>query len=286
MIGSCITVSLVPEAHGGPFVFWDDLEGACRSAAELGFDAIEIFPSDPRSIDPAETKKLLADCGLRLGAMGTGAGWVLHHLTLTGADSAVRSRAQAFVRAVIDTAGQLGAPAIIGSMQGRWQAEVSRTTALGYLSEALHALGEHATQYGVPLLYEPLNRYETNLVNRLADGVDLLGSLGTGSPGTGSQSTGNVRLLADLFHMNIEEADLPASLIAAGKHVGHIHFVDSNRRPAGYGHLDLAAIGRALRDSGYQGLASAEALSYPDPLTAARKTIEAYRRFIRGDAGS
>jgi sugar phosphate isomerase/epimerase len=261
-------------------VFWDDLPGACRSAAELGFDAIEIFPSDPRAIDHASTRKLLDDCGLKLGAMGTGAGWVLHHLTLTGADATVRSRALAFVRAVIDTAGQLGAPAIIGSMQGRWQADVSRPTALGYLSEALHTLGQHAVQYGVPLLYEPLNRYETNLVNRLADGVELLESLQKRSTGGDC----NVRLLADLFHMNIEEADLPAALLAAGKHVGHIHFVDSNRRAAGYGHLNFAAIGQALRDSGYQGLASAEALSYPDPLTAAKQTIDAYRQFIRGDA--
>jgi len=272
MIGSCVTVSLVPEARGGPFVFWDDLEAACGAAGQLGFDAIEIFPSNPRAIDPERTRKLLADCGLRLGAMGTGAGWLLHHLTLTAADASARSQARDFVGAVIDAAGALGAPAIIGSMQGRWQAETSRPEAIKLLGESLAPLAEQAARYGVPLLYEPLNRYETNLVNRLADGVDFLRSL----------PTKNVRLLADLFHMNIEEADLAASLVEAGAMVGHIHFVDSNRRPAGYGHLDFAPIGRALRDSGYQGLVSAEAYSYPDPLTAATRTIEAYRKYIVG----
>ena len=202
--------------------------------------------------------------------MGTGAGWLLHHLTLTTADPAARSRAREFVRAVIDTAGALGAPAIIGSMQGRWGGEVGRPDALRLLGEALSALAEQAAKYGTQLFYEPLNRYETNLVNTLADGVELLRSL----------PAKNVRLLADLFHMNIEETDLAAAFIAAGKMVGHVHFVDSNRRPAGYGHLDFAPIGRALRESGYEGLASAEALSYPDPQTAAQRTIEAYRKFI------
>ncbi len=275
MIGSCVTVSLVPEARGGPFVFWDDLPAACATAQELGFDAIEIFPSDPRSIDPTRTLRLLADHGLRLGAMGTGAGWVLQHLTLTAADATARTRAQAFVRAVIDTAGALGAPAIIGSMQGRWQGEVGRGRALCYLGESLATLGEHAAQFGVPLLYEPLNRYETNLVNRLVDGVELIQKIGAGST-TGA----NVRLLADLFHMNIEEVDLAAAIRDAEGYIGHLHFVDSNRRPAGCGHIDFAPIGLALHESGYDGLASAEALSYPDARTAAQLTIDAYRRFL------
>ena len=57
---SCITVSLVPEARGGPFVFWDDLAGSCRAAAELGFDAIELFPPAAEAIDPAATGPIAA----------------------------------------------------------------------------------------------------------------------------------------------------------------------------------------------------------------------------------
>ncbi|MGH7194285.1 MAG: TIM barrel protein, partial [Candidatus Saccharimonadales bacterium] len=92
-------------------------------------------------------------------------------------------------------------------------------------------------------------------------------------------STRNVRLLADLFHMNIEETDLPAAIRASGELIGHVHFVDSNRRPAGLGHLDFAPIAAALRDIHYAGFASAEAFAYPDPLSAARQTIEAFRGF-------
>jgi len=268
---SSVTISLVPEARGGPFVFWDDLPGACRTAAELGFDAIEIFPPGPEAIDVAAVKKLLADHGLKLAAMGTGAGWVKHKLHLTHPDASVREKAKAFIRSIIDTAGTLGAPAIIGSMQGRWGESVSREQGFGWLGEALVELGNHARQYNVPLIYEPLNRYETNYCTTIERGVTLLKE---------SAAT-NVKLLADLFHMNIEEEDLPAAIRAGAGSIGHIHLVDSNRRPAGLGHLQFAPIAAALREIKYDRYLSAEALPYPDSVAAAKQTIATYQKYFR-----
>jgi sugar phosphate isomerase/epimerase len=66
----------------------------------------------------------------------------------------------------------------------------------------------------------------------------------------------------------------------AGEYVGHVHLADSNRRPAGKGHTDFAAIAAALRDIEYRGYLAAEALPYPDPDSAARQTIEAYRQWF------
>jgi sugar phosphate isomerase/epimerase len=271
-IKSCVTISLVKEARGGPFVFWDDLAESCRNAAALGFDAVEVFPPAPDAVDPAELRRLLDDSGLKLAAVGTGAGWVVRRLTLTHQDVSRRAEARRFIQAIIDLGGPLGAPAIIGSMQGRFGSDdgVDRETARTYLAEALSSLGTQAAQYGVPLLYEPLNRYETNLVNTVAEGVTLLESRGIG----------NVALLADLFHMNIEEVDIAASLRAGGKRIGHIHFVDSNRRPIGCGHLDIPPIVAALRAIGYDGYLSAEALPYPDSDQAARRTIDEFRKYF------
>ena len=87
---SAVTISLVPEARGGPFVFWDDLAEGCRKAAALGFDAVEVFPPAPEAINSDELRTLLDDNGLSLAAVGTGAGWVKHKLSLTSADEAVR----------------------------------------------------------------------------------------------------------------------------------------------------------------------------------------------------
>ena len=269
MIRSAVTVSLVPETRGGPFVYWDDLAAAAAQAKALGFDAIEVFASSAEAVDPHVLRRLLDDHGLALAAVGTGAGWVKHRLNLCLPEPMLRATARAFIASLIDFAGPFGAPAIIGSMQGRHDAVVDAATARGYLRDALEALGAHASQYGVPLLYEPLNRYETNMATTLAAGVELV------------QDLTNVRLLADLFHMNIEEADSAAALRAAGKHVGHVHFVDSNRRPAGLGHIDYAPIAAALEEIGYDGYASAEAFPYPDSDAAARQTIAAFRKFFR-----
>lgn len=270
MIRSAVTVSLVAEVRGGPFVFWDDLPAAAKSAKALGFDAIEVFPPAPDAVDPKMLRTLLADTGLSLAAVGTGAGWVKHRLHLTQPDPAARAKARAFIKSIIDFAGPFGAPTIIGSMQGRHEGPVDAATARDYLRDALGELAGHAKQFGVPLLYEPLNRYETNMATTLAAGVELIAPVA------------NVKLLADLFHMNIEEVDIAAAFRAAGKHVGHVHFVDSNRRAAGMGHLDLAPIAKALVEIGYDGYASAEAFAIPDSQTAAKQTIETFRKCFRG----
>ncbi len=270
MIPSAVTVSLVSEARGGPFVFWDDLAAACRTAAEIGFDAVEIFAPSPTAVDPAALRKLLDELHLKVAAVGTGAGMVIHGLSLTSSDAAKREKAIDFVRSMIDFGAPYGAPAIIGSMQGKWGGDLSRDAALQLLREALNSLGRFAAKKGVTLIYEPLNRYETNLICTIADGVELMESL----------ATDNVKLLADLFHMNIEETDVAAAVRAGKGHIGHVHFVDSNRRPAGLGHTDFAPIAAALREIDYNGYASAEAFPYPDPTAAAKQTMTAYKKLF------
>jgi sugar phosphate isomerase/epimerase len=266
MMKSAITISLVEEARGGPFVYHDGLADGCERAAKAGFDAVELFVP---SADPLpELAALLDKHDLKLAAIGTGAGWVKHKLSLTDGDAAKRAQAVTYVKGIIDLAAQYAAPAIIGSMQGRSGDGVSHDQAIGFLKESLEALGPYAKEKGQSLFYEPLNRYETNLFNTLDAGCDVIGSL----------KTGNVKLLADLFHMNIEEADLPAAIRAAGKRIGHVHFVDSNRRAAGLGHMDHGPIVEALKDIGYDGYLCAEAFPLPDADTCAATTIETIRK--------
>ncbi len=265
---SAITVSLVPEAKGGPFVFHAGLADGCAQAAALGYDAVEIFPPSAAALDANALKALLAQHRLRVAAVGTGAGWVVRKLALTSPDAAVRREARAFIAEIVEFAGSFGAPAIIGSMQGRWEGAVTREQALVWLGEALTELGARAAQHGAPLLYEPLNRYETNLFNRLGDTAAWLRA----------DKIENARILADLFHMNIEEADSAAALREAGALVGHVHFADSNRRAIGLGQTNIAPIIAALRAIGYSGYLSAEIFPLPDATTAARQTIAAFRQ--------
>lgn len=267
---SAITVSLVEEARGGPFVFWNGLADAFECAHSLGFDAIEIFAPGPDAVSIDELKSLSEKTGLTVAAVGTGAGMVKHKLSLTDPDASKRKAAREFVRSMIDFGGPVGAPAIIGSMQGRWGGDLSLEGALDYLAEALDELGPHAATHNVPLIYEPLNRYETNLMTTVAEGVAFLNRL----------KTDNVKLLADLFHMNIEEADIAAAIREGGSAIGHIHFVDSNRQAAGLGHTDFVPIIAALKDIGYDGYLCAEAFPLPDSQTAAEKTIESVKSLL------
>jgi sugar phosphate isomerase/epimerase len=269
---SAITVSLVPEARGGPFVYWDDLEAAFRSAAELGFDGIEIFPATPEGAAPELVRPLMEKYGLTVAALGTGGGWVAHKWHFGSPDPAIRSRARAFVRGIIEAAAALGAKAIVGSMQGKPEPGVSREQGIAWLAEALEELGAVAEGLGQPLLYEPLNRYESQLFNQLGETVTFLGTL----------RTKNVRILADMFHMNIEEVSVPLAIRAAAGSIGHFHFADSNRHAIGFGHTDVAPITEALKDSGYDGYVSGEVLPLPDAESAAAQTLRAYRRFILG----
>ena len=225
-------------------------------------------------VDAAELQRLLDGEGLKLAAVGTGGGWVKHRLHLALADESQRRKAADFVRSIVDFAGPFGAPAIIGSMQGRSGDGVDGETARGYFGDHLEELAEYSEQYDVPLLYEPLNRYETDQFNRAGDAAAWLRQ----------RSIGNVKLLCDLFHMNIEEVDVAAALREVGGLIGHIHFVDSNRRPVGNGHLDVRGAIAALRKIGYAGYLSAEALPYPDPVDAARQTMQAIRYHLEGPA--
>jgi sugar phosphate isomerase/epimerase len=277
---SAVTIALVPEARRGPFVFHAcpvlsaecdvTLDGCCQRAAELSFDSVEIFPSDAETFPRDELRNLLAIHGLGLAAVGTGAGWVKHGLSLCDADAAKRNQAVAFIASIIDVAGEFGAPAIIGSMQGRSSQTVPHDEAMNYLADALGTLGERASRHGQVLLYEPLNRYETDLFNRQSDAAAFLETRGLG----------HVRLLCDLFHMNIEEADIAATLHAVGRHVGHVHWADSNRRAMGLGHTPPEPIVEALRDIGYTGYLSAEVFPLPSPDEAAAASIESFRRAI------
>jgi len=273
---SAITISLVPEARRGPFVFHCRKPGeasdlptvaeACGQAAELGFDAVEIFAASGESFPAAELKDLLAAHRLSLAAVGTGAGWVCQQLSLVDPDPAVRRRAIAFIEGIIDAAAGFSAPAILGSMQGRSSKNVPLEMARQLLADALTTLGERAARHGQVFLYEPLNRYETDLFNRQAEAATFLEQ----------HRLRHVRLLCDLFHMNIEEVDLAATLRDVAQHLGHVHWADSNRRAIGMGHTQAKSIVAALEAIRYRGYLSAEIFPLPTAHEAASASIGSF----------
>jgi sugar phosphate isomerase/epimerase len=270
MMRAAVTLCDVAEAASGPFVFHGALPHGFARAAAAGFPAVELFLPGPDAVDVAEIHRLCKEHQLEVAAVGTGAGWLSHGLSLTDPDPARRAEALGFLLAMTRFAAELGAPAIVGSLQGRSGGGVTREQALAWLAAALKEASDVARDAETLLLYEPLNRYETNLFNRLEDTAGWLEA----------ESLGNVRILADFFHMNLEEACPADAIRTAGPWIGHVHFADSNRRAMGMGHSDAASLVAALRDSGYAGFLSAEILPLPDPDTAARRTMDAIRGLL------
>lgn len=271
MIQSAVTINLIGTMSVGPWIFWHDLEESLKKAAALGFDGVELFTGSGDDLNEAHLRKRLDHYGLGLAAVGTGAGKVIHGLTLTDPDPNIRQKAISFISEMILFGARFGAPAIIGSMQGNVLPGGNREETMDWLVQGLVVLQKTARDQGVMLIYEPLNRYETNLLNTLKAGIEFLKK----------HDLNNVKLLADLFHMNIEEDSLPQIIRESGNYIGHVHFADSNRKPMGFGHTDMPPIATALKEISYSGYVSAEAFPWPDPDAAAEQTINAFRKFFK-----
>lgn len=139
------------------------------------------------------------------------------------------------------------------------------------LLAALTELGEHAAGEGVKILLEPLNRYEDHMINQLGQAVDLVRTIGLDS----------VRIVADSYHMNIEEDDPPAALFAAADVLDHVQVSDSNRLQPGAGHLDWPAFLGALDAIGYRGDLALECRLRGNP----RDAVAAVPAFLQRMAG-
>ncbi|MEV8569650.1 sugar phosphate isomerase/epimerase family protein [Streptomyces sp. NPDC051322] len=131
----------------------------------------------------------------------------------------------------------------------------------------LTELGEHARREGVSLYLEPLNRYEDHMVNRLEQAAELIRTVGIDA----------VRIGIDSYHMNIEEGDPSAAILAAAPYIGHAQVSDSNRFQPGAGHLDWPAWLGALHSINYDGYLAVECRLTGDPTEAVR-SIPAFLR--------
>lgn len=269
MIQPSVTISLLPNNPKVPFILGPDLPQAMATAAELGYPAVELFPPNLESVDVPLLRTLLQTHQLQLSTIGTGGGWVTQQLTLIDADPAVRARASAYISEIIRRAAELGASAIIGSMQGRCGIR-DRRECLEMLRDQLGELAAVAASCGRPLFYEPLNRYETDLFNTLGDTFHFLED---GLPK-------NLQILADLFHMNIEESCSATALRFAGNRIGHVHFVDSNRQVPGRGHTDFGPLVEAIRSIDYQGYLAVEAFPQPNSRAAAKEALASFRTWF------
>jgi len=235
----------------------------CLAAA--GYEAVEIHSDAVDQL--AEYRRALAAAGIPAMSMCPAG----RNLDLVADEFSQRRRIDRTRRA-LDACRELSVTSLISvPVRGRLpDGIVAQDQADSYV-RALERLAPHAEAAGVTITVEPLNRYEMHLLNTLADGIAIAERVG--SP--------RVKVLADVFHMNIEEDNVPASIRAAGDWIGHVHFADNQRAHPGTGSTDFAAIFAALRDVGYAGSTALECGIRGDPAKALRECA-AYLRAARG----
>ncbi|MDQ0285978.1 sugar phosphate isomerase/epimerase [Desulfofundulus luciae] len=257
----CIVVS--GPTRFAALAFKDGFTASIRKVAQLGYDAVELAIRDPRAIDVEDIEKLLASVSLPVAAIGTGQAYGDEGLSFTDPEESVRQKAIQRVKDHIALAARWQSQVIIGLIRGKVTAGTPRELAQSWLVAALQECCALAEQQGVNLVLEPINRYETDLINTIAEAIELIRLVGSD----------NLKILADTFHMNIEEPSIVESIKTAGPYLTHFHIADSNRWAPGYGHLDFPSIISTLKEINYQGAVSAEILPKPDPETCAGATI-------------
>jgi 5-keto-L-gluconate epimerase len=261
-----IVVSTQP-AQFHAATFKGDLETNLAHIAAYGYDGVELAIRDPKLVDYDSLTALVDKYHLRVPAIGTGQAWGEEGLSFTDPDPEIRKRAIERIKSHIPGASRFGAVIIIGLIRGLVKPGVDSAQAMDWLVEALRECSDAVRPHGLRLALEPINRYETTLINDTAQGLALIERVGVD----------NFGLLLDTFHMNIEEPDIEASIRACNARIFHFHVADSNRWYPGAGHLDFKSVLETLSAIGYQGWISGEFLPKPDAETAAREGI-AYLR--------
>jgi len=265
-------LSIVLSTHAAQFqavAFKGDFEANVAKIAGWGYDGVELAIRDPKLVDADELLRVVSAYHLEVPAIGTGQAWGEEGLSFTDPDPEVREAAIQRVCDHVPFAACANAVIIIGLLRGIVKPGVSHDQAYTWLVEALQRCAAAAAPHGVRLALEPINRYETTLINNVEQGLALIEDVGAD----------NFGLLLDTFHMNIEEPVIEDSIRAAGGHIFHFHVADSNRWYPGAGHLDFKSILDVLFATGYHGFISGEFMPLPDADTAAQRSL-AYLRQI------
>lgn len=259
--------SIVLSTHQAKFEavsFKGDLGKNLTAIGKMGFDGVELAVRDPSLVDPESIRRQCGRQGLTVPAIGTGQAWGDDGLSFSDPDPAIRKKAIERIRSHVALAEELDALVIIGLVRGTVHNGMDAEKAFDFMIDGFRACAEAAEKLNVRIAFEPLNRYETRLINSVEEGLEVINR-------TGSDKIG---LLLDTFHMNIEEPSIVDSIQRCGKRIFHFHLADSNRWYPGAGHLDFPAILSALFSTGYKGYVSGEFLPIPGPVESAQKMID------------
>lgn len=211
---------------------------------EWGYDHVEVCIEDPSVLTPAAVRKAAAEEGLSVlicGAFGS-------DRDVSHERNAQRQKGIDYLRRCVEFAATVGSPLVSGPMyaatgQARLLEPHERRAQWDRAVASLATVADHARTDGIALAIEPLNRFETDLVNTVDQGIALCADI----------ATDNVGLMLDTFHMNIEEKSLPEAITRVGPRIFNFQASENDRGTPGTGHTDWSGVIRALRAVNYDG---------------------------------
>jgi len=243
----------------------EPLEKTVKRLSRLGYDGISL-KGEPDQYNSKRVRDLVKRYKLEVASVDGIYPWPTKERDLSNPDERARERAVKYVNRCTDLAAAVGAPlvVVVPSPVGKTKSLATRQKEWEWAVESVRRVAEYALQKGIEVAVEPINRYETHLLNNAEQALEFVKEV----------AVENTKIMLDCFHMNIEEADPAAAVRRAGRMLIHMHVADSNRQSVGRGHTDFKAIMRSLKEIGYERYLAMEPLPpLADPYDALTKEV-------------
>jgi sugar phosphate isomerase/epimerase len=232
---------------------YKEFEQKLKVLSKIGYKSVELGIKAPQRTDILRIKQLLSTAGLSLSAIATGGAYLENKINLVAEEKRERQKALKFLQNSFELAKEVNAAVIIGLIRGVVLKSSAISEAWNWLLRALEECVKVASSLKIKLLLEPLNRYETTFIHRVDEAVSVIEKL----------KSPYLSLLADTYHMHLEESSIYKALMASKKYLTYLHFSDTNRWPPGMGEINFKEIFKTLKKINFKGRITVEIASKP-----------------------
>ncbi|MEM3503163.1 MAG: sugar phosphate isomerase/epimerase family protein [Nitrososphaeria archaeon] len=228
-----------------------------KMVSDIGYDDIELPLNEPENINIQLVKKLSKKFNIDV----TTSVALPINANFMSVNEEEREYARSFMKNCIQKASLMGSSVLGGVIYAPWgKTDISKTpTSFDFLIDGLRDVDKYAKNLNVKLCVEPVNRFESNVINTASEGLSLIEKIGSD----------NIFLLLDTFHMNIEEKNIISTIKQVNKKVGHFHTCENDRGIPGTGHVPWEKVVNALKDINYEGYLVFEAFKASETLKSA-----------------
>lgn len=262
-----VSLSVFNGTEASPMLFMGELEKNISTISELGYSGVDLFILEKNAPETQNAIGLLKRHNLGIGTIMP-AGLAEQGLYLGDSKEDVREELIRRLIPIIELASEVGGMVSLGLIRGNVAKGDTIDGFLSCFADSCEKLIIKSERYQVPLLIEPINRYEINTLNSSIEALEFIKR--TGLP---------LYLMLDTFHMNIEDASIEEGFRKCRDYIKHIHFVDSNRLAPGMGHLDMGGLIKVINEINYSGYLCLEALRKPDSMTVAENGIDFFKKY-------